>query len=51
MPDQLTHPMRTFDWAFPYASQRMPITGAQRGRDVAASRRTGRTKHVVQRLV
>src|SRR5262245_54475354 len=25
MPDQLTHPMRAFDWAFPYPSQRMPI--------------------------
>jgi gamma-glutamyltranspeptidase / glutathione hydrolase len=25
MPDQLTHPMRPFDWAFPYPSQRMPI--------------------------
>jgi gamma-glutamyltranspeptidase / glutathione hydrolase len=25
MPDQLTHPIRPFDWAFPYPSQRMPI--------------------------
>jgi hypothetical protein len=25
MPDQLTHPMRPFDWVFPYPSQRMPI--------------------------
>jgi hypothetical protein len=25
MPNQLTHPMRPFAWAFPYPSQRMPI--------------------------
>jgi gamma-glutamyltranspeptidase / glutathione hydrolase len=25
MPDQLTDPMKMFDWAFPYPSQRMPI--------------------------
>ena len=25
MPDRLTHPMRPFNWDFPYASQRMPI--------------------------
>ena len=25
MPDQLTPPMRPFDWTFPYASRRMPV--------------------------
>jgi gamma-glutamyltranspeptidase/glutathione hydrolase len=25
MPDQLTDPMKPFDWGFPYPSQRMPI--------------------------
>jgi len=25
MPDHFTHPKTPFDWAFPYASQRMPI--------------------------